>query len=190
MGKLRLIIIFLLATFVAQGCIGRAVKEGLGTARGASGTYAQIMALSPEKGAPVLAKYRNFELGKIEDGIGGLVPGDFMVYLPADFEDQLAKKHLPMEKGGKTLIVRGVIIHYESASTMGQVMGPFEEVIMRTELVDKDTGNILGVANCVGRTQETVNQGVKKKAEGLAKAIANWIGEYYPKAGRETTEEE
>ncbi|MFA6132949.1 MAG: hypothetical protein WC869_02895 [Phycisphaerae bacterium] len=176
--------------FTTGGCLSRAIKEGMGKARGPAGIYMPIQPLSPIKNAPVLASYRNFEMGKITDDIGSRAPGELMYYLPRAFDTQLGKKKLPMERGGKTLIVRGEIIHYESAGTVANVMGPLEEVICRTELVDKDTGKVLGVANCIGRTQETVNQGVEKKAQGLAKAMVSWIDAHYPKAGRENLEEE
>jgi prophage DNA circulation protein len=63
-----------------------------------------------------------------------------------------------------------------------QVFGPFEEVVARVELVDKASGTVLGVANCIGRSNTSVNKGVNKKAEGLSKAIAIWIGRSYPKS--------
>jgi hypothetical protein len=46
--------------------------------------------------------------------------------------------------------------------------------------VDKDTGKVLGSANCIGRTAERVNIGVEKKAEGLSKAFIAWIESRYP----------
>ena len=58
---------------------------------------------------------------------------------------------------------------------MGVVLGDVEEVIVRTELVDKASGQVLFVSNCIGRSTSRVNRGVPKKAEGLAKSIAGWI---------------
>jgi hypothetical protein len=65
---------------------------------------------------------------------------------------------------------------------MGYAFGNFEEVLARVEFVDKATNKVMGTANCIGRTAETVNVGVETKAEGLAKAIVNWIADRYPKA--------
>jgi len=170
---------------LAQGCVGRAIKEGVGTVRGAKGTFAPIKPLSEIKDQPVLAQYTNFELGPIVDDLGGRTPVELWQFLPGEFQKALLKKRLPMQPGGKTLLVRGRVIHYESAGTLGMAIGPLEEVIVRTELVDKTTGKVLAVGNCIGRTEETVNSGVQKKAEGLAKAFVAWIDAHYPKAGRE-----
>ena len=172
---------------LTQGC-GRAITEGIGTIRGAKGTYAPIKPLSEIKNEPVLGAYSNFELGPIVDDIGGKTPAEFWEYLPNEFYKAMLKKKLPMRAGGKTLVIRGRVVHYESASTLGMAIGPLEEVIVRTELVDKSTGKVLAVGNCIGRTEETVNSGVEKKAEGLAKAFAGWIDAHYPKTGREEAE--
>jgi hypothetical protein len=175
-------------TILAQGCVSRAIKEGIGTVRGAKGTFAPIKPLSAIKDEPVLAQYANFELGPIVDDLGGRTPAELWQFLPGEFQKALLKKRLPVQPGGKTLLVRGRVIHYESASTLGMAIGPLEEVIVRTELVDKTTGKVLAVGNCIGRTEETVNFGVQKKAEGLAKAFVAWIDAHYPKAGREESE--
>ncbi|MCD6304556.1 MAG: hypothetical protein J7M21_06305, partial [Planctomycetes bacterium] len=92
-----------------------------------------------------------------------------------------AAAHLPRDPAGRTLVVRGTVIHYESASTLGFVIGPLEEVIVRAELVDKDTQRVLGRANCIGRTKASINAGPKQKAKGLAKAFVRWIDSRYPK---------
>ncbi len=63
---------------------------------------------------------------------------------------------------------------------MGFMLGPVEEVVCRTELVDKGTGQVLGIANCVGRTKARSNTGVKEKAEGLAEAFVKWVESSFP----------
>ena len=181
-------LILVACAVLTQGCLGRAITEGVGTVRGAKGTYAPIKPLSQIKNEPVLAAYTNFELGPIVDDIGGKTPAEFWGFLPKEFYKAMWKKKLPMQAGGKTLVIRGRVVHYESAGTLGMAIGPLEEVIVRTELVDASTGQVLAVGNCIGRTEETVNSGVEKKAEGLAKAFAAWIDAHYPKTGREETE--
>jgi len=162
-----------------SGC-GRAAKEAVGTVMGAKGTYVQ---LSPQvsKDRRLLADYKRFELGQITDSFGGKVPPQVTEYLPAKFAQQLREAKLPNETGGKTLLIRGVIYHYEDEGLVGAVLGPLEEVVARLELVDKSSGKVLATGNCIGRTTETVNKGTEKKAEGLAKAIVSWIKDNYPK---------
>jgi len=169
------------AGFVAPGCLSRAVKEGFGTVRGAKGVYAPVMPLAPSKTDKVLASYAHFELGTFTDDFGGRTPPRLLRVLPTEFEKELAVKKLPNGPGGKTLLVRGSILYYEAEGLMGLAFGDFEEVLARVEFVDKASNKVLGVYDCVGRTTESVNRGVEKKAEGLAKAMVAVISDYYPK---------
>ena len=168
------------ATLAAPGCTSTILKEGAGVALGAKGTYMPIQPLAPDKASQPLGVYKRFELGPVTDGIGGKVPADFVGFLPDEFAEEIKKAKLPDEPAGKTLIIRGTIIHYESAGTLGFALGPLEEVIVLTEFVDKDTGAVLGKGNCIGRTTARVNAGVKKKAQGLAKAFVKWIDSRFP----------
>lgn len=172
--------VVLTSALVAPGCMGTIIKEGAGVALGAKGTFMPIQPISADKAERSLAAYQRFELGPLTDAIGGKTPSDFLGLLPGAFATEIAKAKLPDAPGGKTMLIRGRIIHYESASTLGFVVGPLEEVIVLTEFVDKDTGTVLGVANCIGRTTERVNGGVQKKAEGLARAFVKWIDSRYP----------
>ncbi len=162
------------------GCTSRIIKEGIGTVRGARGIYAPIQPAKGEASRNYLAAYSHFRLGDVRDGFGGNTPPELFVALPDRFASELADKELPTPPGGRTLIVRGRIVHYENSSIVGHVLGPLEEVVARMELVDEQTGEIKAQANLVGRTKESVNQGVGKKAEGLAKAIVSWIASMYP----------
>lgn len=163
---------------LSSGC-GRAIKEGVGVARGAKGLYAPIETSGLQTSAYPLAQYQCFELGEITDDFGGKVPRALWTYLSDEFQHQLSEKELPNNPAGRTLLVRGRILHYEDASTLGHALGPLEQVVARIELVDKSTGQVLGTANCVGRTKESVNVGVAKKAQGLAKAIVAWLANRY-----------
>ncbi len=172
------------AMLTTQGC-GRAISEGFGLWSGAKGIYAPITSTPPEGDYP-LAGYTTFELQRFTDDFGN-TPPELFACMPDTFSLALTEKRIPNVPGGKTLIIRGKILHYEDEKRVGiaAVLGPLEEVIARVELVDKDSGKVLGVANCIGRTEQSVNQGVEKKAQGLAKAIVSWIDkEYPPEEGR------
>ncbi len=173
-------LLFLLAAALpATGC-GTLVGEGAGWVLGGQGSYMTITPLAADKDTKALGAYTRFELGTITDGIGGKMPPNLIPNLEEIFPAKARKAHLPDDSTGPTLVIRGSIVHYESASTMGFMLGPVEEVICRTELVDKDTGQVLGVANCVGRTKARSNTGVKEKADGLAKALVKWIEHRFP----------
>jgi len=180
MRHISLLLIVLLVAVLATGCT-TAIKEGVGIARGASGSVVPLQPVSADPDAKPLGEYQNFELGAIQDGIRGKAPADFLSYLPQDFRNQCVEKRLPMVPGGKTLVIRGTIEHYESENLVGVIVGPLEEVLIRGEMVDKDTGQVLATANLIGRTTERVNQGVKKKSEGMAKAMTDWILLRFPK---------
>ena len=45
--------------------------------------------------------------------------------------------------------------------------------------MDGDTA--IAEANCVGRSTSSSTYGVKSRAQGLAKAIVNWLASVYPK---------
>ena len=123
----------------------------------------------------LLAGYTRFELGTFTDEIGGKVPPMLMPHFRMEFRQQLEEHGLASRASGKTLIIRGQILHYEGSGTMGVLLSAVEEVIVRTELVDKSSGKVLAVGNCIGRSKTRVNRGVRKKAEGLAKSIVEWI---------------
>ena len=165
---------------LVSGCISRAAREGIGAVRGGRGTWIVL-----DSGKTVqLDSYKRFELGNFTDGMHGKAPSELLAYLPAEFEKALADKKIPNAPDGKTLLIRGKILHYEDASLLGEIISPLEEVVARVEFVDKDTGKVICVANCVGRTRESINSGIRTKAQGLARAIVGWIDHHYPKDKR------
>lgn len=178
---LTLCAILIAAMLVAAAGCTTAIKEGVGVARGAKGVYAPIQPVAAVAETRPLGIYKRFELGEFVDDFGGKVPAGLMPAFRRAFASQIADNKLPNEPQGKTLLIRGRLLHYESASTLAVAIGPLEQVIARVELVDKDTGQVLGVANCIGRTTTRVNVGVDKKGDGLAKAIVSWLAARYPK---------
>jgi len=166
-------------TMLSAGCM-TAAKEGVGIIRGAKGSFVPLQTAGGRETSLDLGEYRRFELGEISDGMGGRVPASLFGHLSTEFRKQLEARDLPNQPGGKTLLIRGQILHYEDDNLVGAVVGPVEEVVLRAEMVDASTGRVLAVANCVGRTTTRVNLGVQKKAEGLAKAIISWIWAHYP----------
>ena len=160
------------------GC-SRAIGEAAELALGPKGIYVPLLSPGGE-GAWPLAGYTRFELEPFTDDFGGRTPAELLRRLPEKFQEELAEAKLPNQPGGKTLVIRGSVRHYESSNLVGMALGPIEEVIARVELLDKDSGKVIARANCVGRTTKAVGKGVSKKTEGLAKAIVSWIKTYYP----------
>jgi len=123
-------------------------------------------------------------LGAITDDMGGKVPPGLFTALPVKLAEALRDKKIPNAASGKTLLIQGKILHYEGASSSAVATAGVEFVVARIELVDKDTGKVLGVANCAGWSSKRVTLGVDRKAEGLAKAIVGWIDKHYPQYRR------
>jgi hypothetical protein len=169
------------AAMASQGCVERLVGEGMEGAMGAKGAYYQEKALGPAKDHKALAEYQRFELGEVKNSTGKFMPAEFMTYMPQQFQAKLADSDLPKGASGKTIVFRMNVVHYEKSDAVDNVMGPFEEVVARVELVDKGSGEVKAAGVAVGRTEKSVNIGPEKKAEGLAKALIKWASDYYPK---------
>ena len=173
MTRKTVIAMMMAAVWTGAGC-GRAFREGLGEVRGASGLVMAINPASGEANPSELAQYRHFVLGEIRDDIGGLLPERFPSLLREEFDKQLADKHLPNDASGQTLLVRGTVIHYEDTGTIGTVVSPLEEVICRTEFVDQSSGKVLAVVNCIGRTDTSLNRGVRRSRPWSTNTQVSW----------------
>jgi hypothetical protein len=188
-STVALSLLLVTAMITAQGCTGRIISEGMEKTLGATG-----IALPVEPKLPgdqnFLASYRNFELATIRNEFPDTPPA-FVSEFEQKFQDQLARKNLPQERTGKTLLVNVTVLAYQAASSYHKAIGPTEEVVARVELIDKASGNVIGRAMCIGRTYQSVGLGPNWKAKGLSRAIVNgMIDPNYPKAGRRVAPEE
>lgn len=177
----------LIAAAMTSGCL-TAAKETYGGITGASGIYVPTEPRAADR--ELLADYTRFELGEVKDDFAGRVPPEFFEYLPDQFKLALAKAKLPSAAGGKTAVIRGTIVYYEDQRFVGVLLGPLEEVVARTQIVDKATGKVLASAVCVGRTDTRTTIGVKNKAEGLGRAFAALIAANYPKPVKDKADKE
>ena len=191
---LRIVLCAILAPLLA-GCLQAGVAmEGVGTFSGPKAIYREIKPLANNPDARPLGRYSRFETAAFQDGSGGMVPPEFLSYIPQEIKTRLADLHLSNSPKGRTVIISGRILYYEEQSLVRALISPLEEVIARVELIDKETGEVIGVAVCVSRvtartqTQAVrdplrdvnVKSGVRIKAVGLAKAIYEWIRSRYP----------
>ena len=167
------------AMCLCTGCVGRALKEGVGVATGAKGVTIVVREVPGGRTARPLGVYKRFVVEPFKDNTGTGVPAAIKSGLAVEVRKALAEKRIPNGSSGKTLTIRGTFFYYEDANnTTDQLFGPFEEVIARVQLADGS--RVVGEADCVGRSTTTVNQGPEKKAQGLAKAIVDWIDKHYP----------
>ena len=179
MNRRAMLIVSLVGLTALIGGCGTAATEAVSSIKGAKGEPTSIKVVSTNLGA-----YRRFELGRITDDMAGKVPRQLFTLLPGAFAEALKEEKIPNARSGKTLLIQGKVLHYQSASSSAALTGGAEFVVARIELVDKDSGQVLGTANCAGWTSKRLTLGVPEKAQGLARAIAKWIGKHYPKNQR------
>ncbi len=155
------------------------IKEGVKAGMGGRGAVASLQSPTSASGMPPLAEYENFELGDLKEDFGGMVPSEFYEKIPGHFQREVVDANLPVNPGGKTAVIRGTIIHYEGKDLVGTIVSPLDQVIVRAEMVDQQTGAILGRANLVGRTTSRTRRGPNIVAEGYARACVQWFSENY-----------
>lgn len=178
MKRMTMVVALVSIALMCGGCLSRAIKESVGAATGPKGFFAETKA-PPSK----ISSYQNIEVGPINDRFGR-TPGQLLATISGAITEKLREEKLPTGAGGKTLVIRGVVIYYEKSGAAGQLFGPFEEVVTEMEMVDKASGQVIATANCIGRSTTSVNKGVDDKTKGLAKGIVKWVAKHYPKDDR------
>ena len=180
MKRFGLALVLLACAMISTGCVSRAIKEGVGVAFGPKGVSVPIQPIAEN----MAGKYYVFQVEPFADETPSGVPQIVKDTLAPQVQQKMAefydsRKILP-QTGAESLTIRGSFIYYEDANnTTDQVFGPFEELLARVRLYSGR--RLVGEAYCVGRSTESVNKGPEKKAQGLAKAIVNWIATAYPK---------
>ncbi len=150
------------------GCVSRAIREGAGAVRGASGKVVELQAPSS------LAHYRGLTIESITVAEGLGVPSDIVTLVRQSYAD--TSKDLVLAPGrSPALAVSGEIIHYETGGTVSKAIGPLQEIIVRTQLIDAGSKQFLGEANLIGRSKALTSGGSRNLAEGAGKALTEWL---------------
>ena len=138
---------------------GFTASEAYMTARGG---YAQIIIIRPVQG---LRNYNHIKIQPLGSAIGENISPELLKYLNGQIVEEVHK--IEFEKpGGKTLLVRGKVIHIFD--------GVLEEyIVANVELLDADTHVILGVANIEGKSEGI--RSIKAAASGVALGIAKLL---------------
>ncbi|HSW44175.1 MAG TPA: hypothetical protein VLM89_01225 [Phycisphaerae bacterium] len=152
------------------GCMSRLIKEGAATVTGASGKVVEVQKVRN------LSKYKGLRIESLTASSGLKLPEDMTMLVREAFIEAAAKKGLKPSATPALKLV-GEIIHYESGGLVDEAVGPLEEVIVRTKLMDDTSGEVLTEANLIGRSKATTSSGKKHLAEGCGKAISTWLKE-------------
>ena len=166
-----LLIVALVACGALLGC-----ENGLVDKTSLTGTYNELTAP-----AQPLGMYANVEVGSFSNAFSGETPPKLLADLPGRIVDFLKQAEVPTGQRGKTLVVEGQIIYYETAGSTGGSLSAFEEAVAEVRLLDQETGEVVATAHCIGRSSTFVSQGVDEKTSRLAQSIAAWVAEHYPK---------
>jgi hypothetical protein len=168
----RFAVVGIILSVVASnfGCQGRLISEGLGVVTGASG---KAVDLSRPSG---LEKYQGLKLEPITTSSGLKTPPELPSLLSEELLKAAANKGLTPD-GKPALILTAEILNFESAGAVDTAIGPLEEVILRAQLTDAQSKDVLGVANLIGRATSTSSGGPKHLSEGAGKALTKWLKE-------------
>ncbi len=156
------------------GCITRAAKEAILSPKGFSVPVPTKLAAAQRN------SYSKVQIENFTNTGIATMPADMNQILQTTLAGQIAtlkpKKAILTPSPARVLLVRGQYVYYEEAGgILDQAFGPFEEIIALVELVDQSSKKVVAKGYCVGRTGTTRLQGPKRKAEGLAKAIIDFI---------------
>jgi hypothetical protein len=152
------------------GC-SRAIREGTGAARGASG---KVFELDRPSG---LTDYEGFKIGDLTTSNGLKVPDDLNERLSEALVDALKTLGLS-QRATPAIRVSGEVIHFESGSAVSKAIGPLQEIILRTQLSDAGSNRSLGEANLIGRSKALTSSGTRNLCEGVGRAIKEWFEEH------------
>ena len=182
--KKRLFALSLLVVLVGVGCLGRAIKEGVYGATGASGRARSIQSVKVN-----LANYDAVKVEKFSDDTQGLGNTAFLAAIPERVTEQIVTKTYMERQGGKVLRITGRLINYDTGTTTDKIAGPMEQAICRVQLIDAASGDVLGIASCDARAKSSVRKGPEELADGMGKGIADWIIENDSRGARPEEED-
>ena len=123
----------------------------------------------------VLAQYDGFEVKPFSDRMAGRGNRAFLATVQGKVSEEISKKTYLGTGGRNVLQIFGELTMYDPGTTTDKIVGPMEEAICQVKLVDKSSGKVLGLANCISRAKSSIVKGPEELAEGMGKAIAEWI---------------
>jgi hypothetical protein len=167
-----------------NGCTGTVAKQALYTVMGAQGEFYELTAIDPH----LLASYRSIRVEPFTNELGERVPPEVLTEVNIQTPGAIAESAL-FYPDGKPLHVRGAIIHYTGRSRLqGSVMsvvGSAEECVCRVQLLDGDSGNLVGEAVCWGVVKSALRRGSGELGTGVGKGVLKWICKRLPEEEKE-----
>lgn len=151
---------------ICSGC-SRMFAEGKGVG-GASGR------VSDPTESQNLSSYASLDVDDITIANGVNVPSEMPNLIRSDLVSVTDRRGLG-RGGNPKLRLSGEIIHYEDGSKLDAVISPFQEVVLRTRLIDVQSGAIVQETNLIGRSKASTSSGVESLSEGVSEALDTWL---------------
>ena len=165
--------VVLAAALLVAGCIGTAAKQAYYGVTGASGRYFEVRTLG---GSTSLLKYLSAQVEAFDPApMLGVIPREVVTAVrPVIARELTEPESFRLAAGGRpALLVRGKFVDYDPGGAPLRAVGfgvdPF--LTAQIEIVDADSGHVLGVAMVTGTVKSAVRVGPNELADGLAKAV-------------------
>ena len=175
-GTVVMVVLLFLGLMCSGGCFTGA-KKLLYEVKGGEGKVTVIHEPLPA----ALLDYENIQIESFSNQVTPLVPDDTpklihdaMIKVLSE-EPQLYRVNPGDDSEGPTLIVRGTIIHYQTSGGLSSILSSYSQLICRIKLIDGQTGEVIGDANCVGYSKAVARSGLEELAEGVAEALEKWL---------------
>jgi len=180
---------FLAVLAAASGCM-TAASQGLATVTGATPRFFELRDI---RGPTVLDRYKSVAVQAFDASpLLGALPTDAAPETQTQTIKRLTETRMfegvgPAPAARPALLIRGRFVDYDPGGTPARVVGlggnPFLTAMI--ELVDADTGQVLGIAMVTGTVKSLARTGVKEMADGVAKAIEGLLKQHHTKPAKE-----
>lgn len=160
------------------GCT-TAAKQAYYAVRGAAGKFYEIQVVDPY----ALASYESVRVERFTNELGDRVPAGVIAEVNEQTPMALAESNLFYDQG-KLLRITGRVIHFTGRSglvgSVSSVVGGPEECVCRVQLLDGESGAMIGEAVCWGSVKSAVRRGSGELGAGVGKGVSKWIRERLP----------
>lgn len=160
-----------LAAVAALGMICSGCSRMFAEAKGTGGASGRVSDQSTSLG---LSRYASMDVDDITIANGVNVPSEMPNLIRSDLVSVTDRRGLG-RGGNPKLRLSGEIIHYEDGSKLDAVISPFQEVVLRTRLIDVQSGAIVQETNLIGRSKASTSSGVESLSEGVGEALDTWL---------------
>jgi hypothetical protein len=174
----------------ATGCIGTAVTQGVSTVTGATPRFFELRDIA---GAIALDAYKSVEVQPFDTSLlMGALPANASQEVQALAIRRLTDSRMfesvgPTAGAGPALLIRGRFVDYDPGGTAARVVGfganPFMSA--QIEVLNADSGQVLGIAMVTGTVKSAVRTGTRELADGVAKAIEGLLKQHHSKVEKE-----